>query len=268
MKPDFSAYLQSWAQEFQARASRVRQLIGDAHWLSDGQHKEALLREFLVRYLPNRFQTSRGFVKSPSLAGNCSPEIDILIFDPSTHPALFSEGNFHIVAPTSVVAHLEVKSELTKQSLSDALRAVAKTQITIDGYADAEKVWRCICFFSVPASRTAESVLDTVGVALTELAQSLREGPTAIRIKEGMSISTYMPNCIVTLLPYTLFITPRSPSSIIVKIFDLGEIGYPCAFAELYAAIRVWIGGALTGELDDMIETLEIPAPLSLVLEL
>jgi len=42
---DFSGYLGSWAAELGARQNRVRMLIGDAHWLSDGHHKEAILRE-------------------------------------------------------------------------------------------------------------------------------------------------------------------------------------------------------------------------------
>lgn len=45
-------YLESWSNELIARASRVRQLIGSRHWLSDGHHKEMLVREFLKRYLP------------------------------------------------------------------------------------------------------------------------------------------------------------------------------------------------------------------------
>jgi len=40
MKPNVHSYLCSWSDELVSRANRVRMLIGDAHWLSDGHHKE------------------------------------------------------------------------------------------------------------------------------------------------------------------------------------------------------------------------------------
>ena len=54
------SYLAISSQELEARAQRVRTLIGDAHWLSDGNHKEALLREFLRRYLPPELVITMG----------------------------------------------------------------------------------------------------------------------------------------------------------------------------------------------------------------
>ena len=52
---NFADYVRSLGDELRARSSRVRQLIGDAHWGRDGQHKEELLAEFLGRHLPTRY---------------------------------------------------------------------------------------------------------------------------------------------------------------------------------------------------------------------
>src|SRR4051794_17511886 len=45
--PNRQRYLVSLAEELYAQANRVRDLIGDAHWLSDGHHKEYLLIDLL-----------------------------------------------------------------------------------------------------------------------------------------------------------------------------------------------------------------------------
>ena len=57
-------YLRSWSEEFSVRSSRVRDIIGASHWLSDGQHKEIIVKEFLSDYLPNGVSVDNGFVCS------------------------------------------------------------------------------------------------------------------------------------------------------------------------------------------------------------
>ena len=113
-------YLESWSKELHSRADRVRQLIGDAHWLSDGHHKEAILREFLRRYLPVHVQVSRGFIRR-ALTDDCSPEVDILIADLMANQPFFNEGDLLVVSPSSVIAHMEIKTKFGKSELLDAL---------------------------------------------------------------------------------------------------------------------------------------------------
>lgn len=81
MLRDPLACLESWSDELLSRASRVRNLIGDAHWLSDGHHKEELVRAYLVRHLPKAYRISRGFICSTDAKTRVSPEIDVLITD-------------------------------------------------------------------------------------------------------------------------------------------------------------------------------------------
>lgn len=255
-KPNTSAYLSSWAEEFSARAQRVRHLIGDAHWLSDGNHKEALLREFLRRYLPPGLIISNGFIRSPSEQDNCSPEVDILITDPGTHPPFFAEGELQIVAPTSVVAHIEVKTTFARNNLDSALQNTYETQLVISKYADASKVWRCVCFYSIPDTRTAESVLATV----EESIQNLRGKMPAL--SEDIGYSHLLPICIATVSSYIIFLTPDAGRSLNLRLFDAGQLSLSCALADLFSAVRRWSGGSVVGELDDLINAIDIPKPV------
>lgn len=254
-KPDLSAYLASWAQELEARAQRVRSLIGDAHWVSDGNHKEALLREFLRRYLPSGLAISNGFVRSPSAENNCSPEVDILIADPSAHPPFFSEGELQIVPPTSVVAHVEVKTTFEKGTLDSALYNVYRTQLVISKYADASRVWRCICFYSMPESRTPSSAIATIDDSIQCL------------LRDAQPLSTddvrwnCLPTCIATVSSYLVFLKPDTSRSLKLYLFELGPLSLSCALADLFSSVRRWSGGAVAGELDDLIYALDIPKP-------
>jgi hypothetical protein len=131
------AVLESWANELDSRASRVRQLIGDKHWLSDGHQKEYILKEFLVRHLPPNLLISRGFIRpaDPELAP--SGEIDIVIADAKLHTPWFREGDLIITPPEAVLAQLHVKTGFGSTEIADvfyslsAAATVCKSQKTL-----------------------------------------------------------------------------------------------------------------------------------------
>jgi hypothetical protein len=248
--------LASWAEELSARAQRVRHLIGDAHWLSDGNHKEALLREFLRRYLPPGLIVSKGFIRSPSEQNNCSPEVDILITDPGTHPPFFAEGELQVVSPTSVVAHIEVKTTFTRDVLDSALQNTYQTQLVISKYTDASKVWRCVCFYSIPGTRTTESVLATVEESILNLCGKM---PAS---NKDIGYLHFLPTCITTISPYIIFLAPDEDCSLKLRLFDVDSLSLSCALADLFSAVRRWAGGPVVGELDDFINALDIPKPV------
>lgn len=261
-KPDPSAYLESWAQELEARAKRVRNLIGDAHWVSDGSHKEALLREFLRRYLPSGLVIANGFVRSPSAENNCSPEIDVLVADPRVHPPLFAEGDLQIVPPTCVVAHVEVKTTFSVANLDSALANISKTQRVISKYADSSRVWRCICFYSIPESRTASSVIETIAQSIQSLFANLDSSITnEVRWH-------CLPTCIATVSSHLVFLELDAINSLKLRLFKLGSLSLSCALADLFSSVRRWSGGSVVGELDDMISALNIPEPIIRTIQL
>jgi hypothetical protein len=119
--------LESWAMELHVRADRVRQLIGSAHWLSDGHHKEYILVEFLTRHLPFSLTVGRGFVRAPDPEVPVSGEIDILITDSALHPPWFREGGMTIAPPESVVGQIHVKTGFGRSELTDVIGSIAAT---------------------------------------------------------------------------------------------------------------------------------------------
>jgi hypothetical protein len=108
--PNFIAYHQSLADEFRANKDQIRNLIGNAHWPSDGGHKEAILRRVLQNKLPDNYRVGTGFFSDTNRS---SSQIDILITD-ANKPTLFRNGDFLVVTPDCVKAIVEVKTTLNQ----------------------------------------------------------------------------------------------------------------------------------------------------------
>lgn len=118
---DRHAYFRSLASELQAQADRVRNLIGDLHWLSDGHHKEYLLTTLLERHLPGNTLVGRGFVVDPTDPGAQSKEQDIIILDTTVEGPLFNQGGLLVSLPSGVLATISVKSTMSAQTISDSV---------------------------------------------------------------------------------------------------------------------------------------------------
>jgi hypothetical protein len=114
-------YLRSFALELTAQANRVRNLIGDRHWLSDGTHKEHLLASLLQRHLPATTLLAKGFVADLQQPALCSMEQDLLVLDTSFEGPLFHQGGLVVASPDSVIATVSVKSTLRADSLRDTI---------------------------------------------------------------------------------------------------------------------------------------------------
>src|SRR5437588_11053414 len=99
VQPNRHRYLLSLADELHTQSTRVRDLIGDAHWYYDGHHKEYLLVELLRRHLPSGMLASRGFVISPTDPGSQSREQDVLVVDVTQEAPLSSQGGVIVVSP-------------------------------------------------------------------------------------------------------------------------------------------------------------------------
>lgn len=104
--PDIEAYHRSISAELHSLKDRVKNLV--PHRLSQGEDKEAVLRSFLRRHMPDTFKVGRGFVVTSS---GSTPQIDVLIVD-ATVPILFESGDLFIVGPKGVRAVIEVKTRL------------------------------------------------------------------------------------------------------------------------------------------------------------
>ncbi len=109
-------YQQSIASEFSAIKDRVRFFINDKHWGEDGRYKEVILMNYLRRILPSDVSVGTGFVKNK--IGELTGQIDIIVYK-SSAPRLFSEGDFVILMPESILGIIEVKSKSTHSTLSN-----------------------------------------------------------------------------------------------------------------------------------------------------
>lgn len=109
-------YQQSIASEFSSIKDRVRFFINDRHWGEDGRYKEIILINYLRRILPNNVSVGTGFVKNKT--DELTGQIDIIVYKSST-PRLFSEGDFVILMPESILGIIEVKSRSTHSVLAD-----------------------------------------------------------------------------------------------------------------------------------------------------
>ncbi len=105
---DLNGYYASLSAEMMAVKDRVRQLIGPAHWPSDGEHKETILRQAIRRIAPRNMVVGKGFIVSPEFT---STQIDVLVYD-DRYPVHYQDGDLFMIPPAACRAVIEVKSAL------------------------------------------------------------------------------------------------------------------------------------------------------------
>lgn len=129
-------YFFDLSRELRAVQNRIRNLIGDAHWPSDGAWKESVLRAVVRRYLPPSYTVGSGFIVTED---DVSTQIDILICNDAA-PILFRDGDFIISTADCVRAAIEVKTKLTPAELLK----------TIQGLDGISKILRRHCIHPRP----------------------------------------------------------------------------------------------------------------------
>lgn len=127
IEQDFISYHKSIGDSLKSPEKRIRNLIGNSHWLTDGEHKESILRKVISDFSPEIHRVGSGFICYPSVANN-SGQIDILITS-KMHPTLYKSGELHFVTPDCVSAIIEVKTKLTNGAVLDSVLDKLSTQI-------------------------------------------------------------------------------------------------------------------------------------------
>jgi len=112
---DYVAVCRGRAAELRGRLEAVS---GGRHGGSKGQRREAALRDFLARTLPDPYAVGGGEVAA--YWGEMSRQIDILIYDRRAR-RLAAEGDSLILPVESVYAAIEVKPHLTSPVLHEAM---------------------------------------------------------------------------------------------------------------------------------------------------
>lgn len=111
-------YFRSLSAELDSLKSRVRHLIDDNHWQTDGEWKESVLRTILQRSAPSNVTVGRGFIVDRERS---STQIDVLIYD-NSYPVLYKDGDLVFISPASCRAIIEVKTSVTRQAFLQAVR--------------------------------------------------------------------------------------------------------------------------------------------------
>ncbi|HEX8433128.1 MAG TPA: DUF6602 domain-containing protein [Longimicrobium sp.] len=162
---DAAHYYRSLSQELDALKGRVRHLIQDHHWQTDGEWKESVLRALLRRHLPRTIGVGRGFIVGPRQP---SSQIDVLLYDTS-FPVLHQDGDLVFVTADAVRAIIEVKATLRRNNVPEALRKLAENASLLpDG---AKRVFLGLFGFEEDLGATGTEFLFS---ALKEVAQGER----------------------------------------------------------------------------------------------
>jgi hypothetical protein len=119
---DIVGFHKATTNELLALSNKVRFLI--SHSAEEGRYKEAVLKNVIRRFIPERFSLGTGFVVKPGAnrgQHSESKQIDLIIYD-SMSPLLFKEGDFVIITPDAVRGIIEVKANLYNQNITEVIK--------------------------------------------------------------------------------------------------------------------------------------------------
>lgn len=164
MDSNRSRYLQSLGAEVSAQAHRVRDLIGDRHWPSDGSHHEAVLAGVLGRHLPTGVILRRGFVVAPQRSDICSGEQDLLLIETLREAPCFDQNGLAICFPRNLLASVEVKSTLSKTAVTNAVKHLLELGDVLAGAGVQVAPWLGVFVHDMPkdAKDAGEKIRDWV----------------------------------------------------------------------------------------------------------
>ncbi|KVF31170.1 DUF6602 domain-containing protein [Burkholderia vietnamiensis] len=156
---DITRYLKSISAECQALKNRVRDLIDDHHWGTDGAWKESVLRAMISRTIPTTYSVASGFVITEERP---STQIDILIYDNSI-PVLYKGGDLVFVPPSACAAIIEVKTSLDAAQFREAATKVADICELIQRYEQGKPLFSGI--FAYDGRPTPRRLLEHINHA-------------------------------------------------------------------------------------------------------
>lgn len=190
-RKDTLALVKSWSIEFDSISDRIRQLIGESHWLSDGKHKESILMNFLRKYTLDSFVYSSGFIVSHDIDSPQSGEIDILVASPQKGVPWFVDSGILIAPPESIVAHIHVKSNYQKKALEDIFNSICKANLSLSkndsNPSVLDDIWSSGFFFSQQTSPNLTLIEEHIKSCSKDLKSTLFL-PNAIFIHPDISI--------------------------------------------------------------------------------
>jgi hypothetical protein len=249
MENNIYRYYESWSHELAAKANRVRDLIGSAHWLTDGQHKEEILKSHLRKYLPAGLNVTRGFIVDPTKKDTVSKEIDILITDNKSIPPLLFEDDLIISLPSAVIGQIEVKTTFSKANLYKALVSSAHNQSIVNTRNLGAIAWQALFFYQ------SEPDIDALDF-INESVEKLLENSNDVTVT-----SKCIPKVIIIMGHSVTFVTMDSPSLIKIKMFPSMDISAAIGFIDLFSNLSESLTLDQFWDFSNISESLDIPQP-------
>lgn len=131
-------YFQAVYADFSARISFLAEMLSQ-HRGEQGRYVEAVVRDLLREFLPQRYALGTGFVVDSF--GNVSGQNDIVVYDPEIQLGLFGRTGPLLFPVESVYAVIEVKLTLDSSKLNSALAQVASVK-QLQSRASPSVEWR------------------------------------------------------------------------------------------------------------------------------
>lgn len=177
---NLAEFFGSTAIALKAQGQRVRNLIGENHWQSDGTYKERLLKHAIREIVPSTFKVGDGFLiyrKDKDRDDyEVSRQIDVLVYDDRFVAPIFGDGDFAIILAETALAAIEVKSSWGG-NCSELGDGIGKLQSSHHLYRKAKGGYNpdlftaCIAYTSVPHINPHESISQPI---FNKLARQLK----------------------------------------------------------------------------------------------
>ncbi|HOB74124.1 MAG TPA: hypothetical protein PKG54_06325 [Phycisphaerae bacterium] len=128
--PRFDDYWQLRMEGATSRLKAAQKIV--SHTGTRGSLAEALLRELIREFLPQRWGVGTGFIMSADRQR--SNQVDVLIYDQFAASPIYRDGELVILSPKAAKVAVEVKSYLNKDEIEKAMNNIWSVK-TVDSNA-------------------------------------------------------------------------------------------------------------------------------------
>ncbi|MFC1894049.1 DUF6602 domain-containing protein [Chloroflexota bacterium] len=173
-------------KHFQRTQKDIERVMGDAGDFRNptavGNVREEVVRLFLSKYFPRRFCFQTGeVICAQTFRGTStlrSRQQDIIMFDEHYHPKYYISDSSGLYFAESVFAVIEIKSNLTKPALRDAVKKIRSVkELPRDAYSPSATVRKPAKVYGEPTQMhpIAGMVISLDGPPIETTARNLRD---------------------------------------------------------------------------------------------
>lgn len=123
---------------------KMNDLHGMNHRLTEGQLRELFVSNILNQFLTNQFSVGSGIIINRR--GDQSRQMDIIVYDNRILPPFIKEQYIGVYPAESVIATIEVKSQLSRRELQLAEKSARKLYSEVYNYALTNGLPLCTVF--------------------------------------------------------------------------------------------------------------------------